>query len=219
MKPVVVHTFHEPLAVGDAPVPSPGPGDRPTESSAVDRPSVDAPSSSITRHTLSTGEPVLLRDVSPDDEALLLELLEHVTGESRWFRFFSGGANIRAAAAVEARGDGVRRLGVLVLAADGRTVLGHGMCVPAGGGEAEIAFEVADGHHRRGIGGIMLEHLIGRARTAGFESVVAEVLPSNRDMLDLLRSSGHELRSTSAGGIRSVRIGLVPTSATAEAAR
>ncbi|MDO9410895.1 GNAT family N-acetyltransferase [Patulibacter sp.] len=162
------------------------------------------------RHTLSTGEPVLVRDVVPGDEARLLGLLEHVTGDSRWFRFFTGGADIHKAAAIEARGDGDRGPGVLVLSGDGATVLGHGMCVDAGGGEAEVAFEVADGHHRRGVGGIMLQHLLVRARADGFTGVVAEVLPSNRDMLDLLASSGRELRSTTAGGIRSVRITLAP---------
>lgn len=170
----------------------------------------DPPGTGTTRHTLSSGEPVLLRDVAPGDEGLLLELLEHVTGDSRWFRFFTGGADIRRAAATEARGDGDRRPGVLVLSGDGATVLGHGMCVDAGGGEAEVAFEVADGHHRRGIGGVMLQHLLDRAPADGFTGLVAEVLPSNHDMLDLLASSGRELRSTTAGGVRSVRIALPP---------
>lgn len=196
----------------------PIPGRRPQQASAVAA-AADALRNATTSHTLSSGEPVLLRDVALGDEALLLGLLEHVTGDSRWFRFFTGGADIGKAAAAEADCDGDRRLGVLVLSGDGSEVLGHGMCVPAGGAEAEIAFEVADGHHRRGIGGIMLEHLVRRARDAGFDTVVAEVLPSNRDMLDLLESSGHELRSTTSGGIRSVRIALSPEAATTKAGR
>lgn len=168
----------------------------------------DSPDARTTRHTLSTGEAVLLRDVTPADRPLLLGLLEHVTGDARWFRFFTGGADIERVATAEARCDGDRRTGVLVLSGDGLEVLGHGMCVPASDTQAEIAFEVADGHHRRGIGTIMLAHLIGQARTAGYETLVAEVLPSNKDMLDLLGDSGNELRSSTADGIRSVVIPL-----------
>jgi len=197
---------------GPQPAPIDGaPGWRAVATVSATYPAGDA----ATSHTLSDGEPVLLRDVSPADEPLLLDLLEHVTGDSRWLRFFTGGADVRKAAAAEADCDG-RSLGVLVLSADRATVLGHGMCVPATGGEAEIAFEVADGHHRRGIGGIMLARLVGRARDAGYTGLVAEVLPANRDMLDLLKSSGHELRSTTDGGVRSVRIALTPTTVEAD---
>lgn len=144
----------------------------------------------------------MLRDVRPGDEPALHELLEHVTGDSRWMRFFSGGADIDRAVALEAFADGVRTLGVLALSVDGR-VLGHGMCVPTQGEAAEIAFEVVDGQHRRGIGGVMLEHLVQRARTAGYRILVAEVLPSNRDMRDMLAASGLQMtRGTDSGIVR-----------------
>ena len=52
--------------------------------------------------------------------------------------------------------------------------------------------------------------LLDRAPADGFTGLVAEVLPSNHDMLDLLASSGRELHSTTVGGIRSVRITLPP---------
>lgn len=158
-------------------------------------------------HTLADGETILLREVTPADEQLLLTLLEHVTGESRWLRFFTGGADIARAAAEEVR-CGEARLGVLALSADGRRILGHGMYVPAGPAVAEVAFEVADGYHRRGIGSTLLAYLTDRARRAGYDELIAEVLPSNRDMIDLLVASGLPLRSRTSDGVRHVSIPL-----------
>lgn len=170
----------------------------------------EIPWSTVAQHTLPDGEEILLRDVAPDDAPLLLGLLERVTGEARWLRFFTGGANIASAAAEEARCDGRdgRRLGVLALSADGQEVLGHGMCVPAAPAIAEVAFEVADGHHRRGIGSVLLAHLAGAARAAGYEELLAEVLPQNRDMQDLLTASGLEQIVRVSDGVRHVRIPL-----------
>lgn len=170
-------------------------------------PPAPVPPSTTSRRTLADGESIVLREVTPADEQLLLSLLEHVTGESRWLRFFTGGADIRRAAAEEARCDDVR-LGVLALSADGTRILGHGMCFPAGGETAEIAFEVADGQHRRGIGGTLLAYLTERARSVGYRELVAEVLPSNRDMIDLLIASGLPLRSRTSDGVRHVSIPL-----------
>jgi acetyltransferase len=158
------------------------------------------------RTTLPDGEPIALRDVGVGDEAVLHGLLERVTGDSRWFRFFSGGADIDAAARLGATTDGVRSLGLLATTLDGREVLGHGMCLPMGEDAAEIAFEVADGHHRRGIGSVLLHDLVAQAAAAGYREVVAEVLAGNRDMLDMLAASGLPQRRSMQDGIWEVRI-------------
>ncbi len=152
------------------------------------------------RVLLPDGSAIVLRDVRRGDEPLLRRMLDHVTGDSRWMRFFSGGADVDRVAALEALADGVRSLGVLAL--DGDRVLGHGMCVPIDGDVAEIAFEVVDGEHRRGIGGVLLGELVRRAPGAGYRQLVAEVLPGNRDMLDMLAASGLPVE-------RSIRSGVV----------
>lgn len=183
--------------------------DRPRPAmSATNRPRTGATARPWAEHrTLACGDRILLREVTPADEQLLLTLLEHVTGDARWMRFFTGGADIHRAAAAEAcAGDG--RLGVLALSDDGTQILGHGMCVPAGGDAAELAFEVADGYHRRGIGSLLLAHLVDRARRAGYHELVADVLPSNRDMIDLLRASPVPMSDRLTDGVRHVSIPL-----------
>ena len=62
---------------------------------------------------------VRLRPVSPADEPLLRGLLDRVTGESRWTRFFTGGVDLDRVARMEARCDDRRRFGVLALDALG----------------------------------------------------------------------------------------------------
>ncbi|WP_320668611.1 GNAT family N-acetyltransferase [Patulibacter defluvii] len=151
---------------------------------------------------------VRLRPVSPADEPLLRGLLDRVTGESRWTRFFTGGVDLDRVARMEARCDESRRFGVLALDPDG-AVVGHGMCVPLNDGSGcEIAFEVADGHHRQGIGSAMLRQLVAEARHRGVGRLVAEVLPANRDMTDLLRDSALPLTHRVEGGVAHYEIAL-----------
>lgn len=159
--------------------------------------------------TLPDGGRITLRDVGPGDEQRLRLMLDHVTGDSRWLRFFGGVSDVGRVAKLEARTDGVRTIGVLALDASGRT-LGHGMCVPAGEDVAEVAFEVVDGQHRRGIGGVLFAELVRRARVGSYRSLVAEVLPDNRDMLDMLTASGLPMTKTVRHGVVHVTIPLTP---------
>ena len=55
------------------------------------------------------------------------------------------------------------------------------------GDAAEIAFEVADAHQRRGIGGELVRMLLADARAAGIARVDAVVESSNPAALGLLR--------------------------------
>ena len=60
----------------------------------------------VLRHTtLPDGERIALREVGPGDEEVLRRLLEHVTGDSRWLRFFGGGTDIVRAAHAGAGAD------------------------------------------------------------------------------------------------------------------
>jgi RimJ/RimL family protein N-acetyltransferase len=57
-------------------------------------------------------------------------------------------------------------------------------------GGAELAFEVVDAWHGRGIGGAMLELIASRARQAGIRTLRASVRADNRAALTLLRRLG-----------------------------
>jgi GNAT superfamily N-acetyltransferase len=67
---------------------------------------------------------------------------------------------------------------------------------------AEVAFAVADEHQGRGIGTLLLEHLLRIARERGITEFRADVLGDNHQMLDVFRHTGlHVLRATDAGVI------------------
>ncbi len=63
---------------------------------------------------------------------------------------------------------------------------------------AEIAFAVLDAHQGQGIATLLLEHLrhASRIRSASKE-FVADVMASNRHMLDVFRESGFQRKSSS----------------------
>ena len=100
-------------------------------------------------------------------------------------RFFSGAANIASAAHLAAAADAQHygliahdKMGVLV---------GHASYVQLSETRAEVAVEVADHLHDRGLGTILIERLAVIAEQRGITHFVAEVLSENRAMLDVFR--------------------------------
>jgi acetate---CoA ligase (ADP-forming) len=77
---------------------------------------------------------------------------------------------------------------------------------------AEVAFTVADGYQRRGIGTRLLERLAERAAAAGIEEFIAEVLADNDAMLAVFRNAGFDVTRAAAGGEVEIRFGIAPTS-------
>ena len=83
---------------------------------------------------------------------------------------------------------------VAVAMEGGRPVIvGGGRYVVTEPGKAEVAFFVIDDYQTHGIGSSMLRHLIAIARDAKLEELVAEVLPENTSMLQVLKKSGPTL--------------------------
>ncbi|KGM14274.1 bifunctional acetate--CoA ligase family protein/GNAT family N-acetyltransferase [Cellulomonas bogoriensis] len=79
------------------------------------------------------------------------------------------------------------------------------------GRTAEAAFNVADDHHGRGLGSVLLEHLAAAARERGIRRFTAEVLPQNAQMLGIFREAGYEVTQHLDDGIVTVTFGLDPT--------
>ena len=80
-------------------------------------------------------------------------------------------------------------------------VVAVGSYTRIGGSEtAEMAFAVDDSEQGRGIGTRLLEQLAGRARDAGINRFVAEVMASNAAALAVFTDAGFELRRTRESG-------------------
>ena len=69
-------------------------------------------------------------------------------------------------------------------------IVGGGRYVVLQPGTAELAFAVIDEYQQKGIGTVLMRHLISIARESGLKELVAEVLPDNTPMLKVFRSSG-----------------------------
>jgi acetyl coenzyme A synthetase (ADP forming)-like protein len=142
---------------------------------------------------LRDGTTAHIRPVRPDDELGIRALLDRLSADDRALRFFSAGSNLRDAARQAANVDYVNRYGLVAVAPDDRTILGHGCYIrAAGAAEAEVAFEVDDALRGEGIASTMLAHLAQAAATVGVDRLTAVVLPENRRMLQVFRESGLE---------------------------
>src|SRR5215217_6165907 len=147
---------------------------------------------------LRDGSTVRVRAVRPDDLDGLRALLSGMSESSRWLRFLSAGANLdRAAAAGADPGDGA---GLVVTVGSEERIVAHAMFGIEAPGRAEIAFEVADEWHGRGIATILLAHLANVARRAGVRTFVAYVHPTNRRMIGVFRESGFPVEVHSEPG-------------------
>jgi RimJ/RimL family protein N-acetyltransferase len=69
-------------------------------------------------------------------------------------------------------------------------------------GQAELAFVVIDAYQGKGIGTMLMRHLLSIARDAGLKELTAEVLPENSAMLKVFGGFGFRAQS---GGDPQVR--------------
>ena len=157
---------------------------------------------------LRDGSPVTLRPATAGDEAALHSFLSDLCLEARRLRFFSGAADIDSAAHW-ATVTGPDRYGLIAQDSSG-AIVGHATYVQldtARGLEtrAEVAVEVADDLHGRGLGTILIERLAAVAERRGIARFVAEVLPENREMLDVFRD-GFDAHLTFHEGVDSVEL-------------
>jgi acyl-CoA synthetase (NDP forming)/GNAT superfamily N-acetyltransferase len=138
---------------------------------------------------LRDGSTVRVRPTRPDDLEAVHSFLESLSEESRWLRFFGGGANLLDAATVAVTSPQAESR-IAVTGADGH-VVGHGMYVRGRADEAELAFAVADAWQSHGIATMLLAHLAEAAAAEGIHTFNALVLPDNHRMIGVFRDSGY----------------------------
>lgn len=166
---------------------------------------------------LADGTTMTIRSAGPGDYGVVRLLHEAMSPDNLYFRFFSASpaAAEREARRVclEARPGLVALLGLL-----GDELIGVASYeLTADAAAAEVALAVADGMHRRGIATLLLEHLVSLARARGVKVFVAEVLPSNSAMLQVLGDAGLVVRRRSGNGVVDVSLPIPPNAALGEA--
>ncbi len=161
---------------------------------------------------LLDGSTVHIRPVLSEDREAIRVFLEALSAESRYYRTF-GIANMERLADWSVDVDYADRYGVLATRGGEKGVVGHAAYVRSGPHSAEVAFEVADALHGRGIATLMLAHLAGMASRHGITTFNAEVMFGNQKMIDVFRQSGFPLVQHTVDGVASIEL---PTSLSEE---
>lgn len=147
-----------------------------------DRPTVHA--------LLADGTTVCIRSARPGDHEQLRGLYEEMSPENLRLRFFA--ASRRSADLAADRAAAPARPGYRALLAEthGR-VIGLAEYETVDDPEtAEMSIAVADGLHHRGVGTLLVEHLVSAARADGVTTFTADALSENHEVLRLFTDLG-----------------------------
>ncbi|MFJ3306686.1 GNAT family N-acetyltransferase [Streptomyces sp. NPDC086549] len=139
---------------------------------------------------LADGTTVCIRPVLPGDHAQLQGLYEEMSPENLRLRFFAASRRSAAMAADRACAPAHPGYRALLAEANGQVI---GLAEYDTGGEkddAEISIAVADGLHHRGVGTLLVEHLVSAARAEGVTTFTADALSENRQVLQLFADLG-----------------------------
>ena len=124
------------------------------------------------------------------DQERLRQFFEELSDTSTYYRFFG---IRRAIPDSELRGIVTQRLPdhITLLASMAGDLIGVGEYVAGERlGDVEVAFTIADAHHREGVATLLLERLALIARRCGMARLTACMLPGNADMLLVFRTVG-----------------------------
>ncbi|MEH0547999.1 GNAT family N-acetyltransferase [Streptomyces sp. B21-105] len=139
---------------------------------------------------LADGTTVCIRPVRPSDHDQLEGLYEEMSPENLRLRFFA--ASRRSAGLAADRACAPARTGYRALLAEtqGQVI---GLAEYDTGDEkdaAEVSIAVADGLHHRGVGTLLVEHLVSAARAEGITTFTADALSENHEVLKLFADLG-----------------------------
>jgi acetyl coenzyme A synthetase (ADP forming)-like protein len=162
---------------------------------------------------LRDGSTVHVRPVCAGDEEKLVNLLQSLSEQERWFRFFAPTKDsvLAAEAHRELTLDGV--FGVVAVSGVDR-IVGHAFFAAIDGERAEVAFTIATDFQGRGLGTILLGQLADVASANGIQTFEAEVVAANHAMLGVFRESGFPIDVRAFAGQLHVTF---PTSFSADA--
>ncbi|MBD0422724.1 GNAT family N-acetyltransferase [Streptomyces sp. TRM S81-3] len=150
----------------------------------------DLPRRSAVHALLADGTTVRIRPVVPEDREQLHGLYQGMSPENLRMRFFAVSPRSAALAADHAcapSGPGRRAL----LAERQGQVIGLAEYDRGQQSEsAEMALAVAEGLHHRGVGTLLVEHLVSAARADGISTFTADALSENREVLRLFTDLG-----------------------------
>jgi len=163
---------------------------------------------------LRDGSTVRIRVMRAADEPGLLALLQSLSEESRWLRFYSSASGSALATEAHREANLDRTFGLLAFSGVEERAVGHAFYAVVDERRAEVAFTIANDFQGRGLGTILLGQLAEVAAANGIQVFEAEVVAANHAMLHVFRASGFPIEVDATAGQLHVTF---PTSFTPEA--
>jgi acyl-CoA synthetase (NDP forming)/RimJ/RimL family protein N-acetyltransferase len=159
---------------------------------------------------LADGGTVHLRPILPEDAPRLVAFHGRLSAETIYYRFFApypvlSDRDVKRFTHVDHRDR------VALVATVGEDLIGVVRYDRSGPEEAEVAFSIEDAHQGRGLGTVLLEHCAAAARERGIRRFRADVLPSNRRMINVFEDAGYRVTHDFEDGIVQVSLHLEPT--------
>lgn len=164
--------------------------------------------------TSRDGREILVRAIRPEDKEFFEDEFEHLSPESRYFRFFTPKTELTdKELKYFSELDFLKHVGLIAFIRDGDELVAAGtgryiVCdTDRDDLSAEVAFDVKEEYQNLGIATLLLRELTCIAGTSGIRRLVAYVLSSNAKMLAVLRNCQWEFRNSigSAGVITVVK--------------
>jgi RimJ/RimL family protein N-acetyltransferase len=168
---------------------------------------------------LRDGRSIEIRALRPDDETPMLTAISRTSPQSLYRRFFgvkkgfSGGER-----AFFLNVDFVNHVALVATIAqsDHTEIVGGARYVVVQPRTAEVACTVIDAFQGKGVGSALMRHLILLARRASLKQLVADVLPENAAMINILMKSGMPATTTRAKGVVHVRLDILQQAQSSE---
>jgi ribosomal protein S18 acetylase RimI-like enzyme len=145
------------------------------------------------RELLGDGRQIEVRALRREDEADMLAAVGKTSAQSLQRRFFVMKRHFSdKELAFFLDVDFKNHVAIVAVAEErgGKVIVGGGRYIVFEPGRAEMAFVVIDAWQGRGIGSILMRHLVGIATDAGLKELTAEVLPENAAMIKVFGKFG-----------------------------
>ncbi len=184
-------------------------------SGRADRPSGSGASQYTAEEVLGDDTRLRIRAIRPDDKAALVELFGRLSRKAIYYRFLGAKKRLTPSELVYLTELDFHRKAALVASIDGEgreRIVGVGRytCPPGGPDDrAEVALTVEDALQGRGIGTLLLKHLMQVAIAEGICSFDAYLFADNHRMVHLLERTGRVTQRSVEGGICHLVVSLL----------
>jgi RimJ/RimL family protein N-acetyltransferase len=145
------------------------------------------------RELLRDGSQIDIRALRREDEADMLAAIGKISAQSLQRRFFVMKRHFSdKERAYFMDVDFKNHVAIVALEAEAgrKVIVGGGRYIVFEPGRAEMAFVVIDAWQGRGVGSILMHHLVKIASDSGLKELTAEVLPENAAMIKVFGKFG-----------------------------